>query len=199
MSMIINPYAFGGSGPPASTWDPSLKGASIVLSNSDRDATKAGSGYQTVYGTQGRSSGRYAFEVLVVSTTDGALVIGAADKTNSAAVITSYLGDNAGAVETVGVNNFSAGRWYKRMTVGNVNGSSTGVLDFSTGQTITVDVDFAGNTISFYRNGGAFTLNPTAITSGKTYFPGVSIQSGAVARIITSGLTYLPVGSTAWG
>jgi hypothetical protein len=193
----------GASGPPptASTFDPSLKGASIVLSNSDRDATKAGAGYQTVYGTQGRSSGRYAFEMLVTARPSvSTILIGFADKTNTAGVLATYLGNNSGPVETVGYNDEASGnsRLFRRMTVGNTAGAS-GTYPYAAGDVITVDLNFSTNTFAFYKNGTLTSWTGIAFTPGKTYFPAVSLQSGAAVRLITTGLSYLPSGASEWG
>lgn len=193
----------GASTPPpaGSTFDPALKGANVVLSNGDLDATKAAAGYQTVYGTQGRSSGRYAFEILVTARPSASsILIGIADKTNSAGVIATFLGNNSGPVETAGYNDFisgSNGRIFRRMTVGNINGALTGGYNFP--DVITLDVNFSSNTIVYYKNGSAIAYGAIAITSGKTYFPAASLQSGSAVRLITTGLSYLPSGATEWG
>ena len=196
----------GASAPPpaASTFDPALKGANIVLSNGNLDATKAAAGYQTVYGTQGRSSGRYAFEVLVTARPSiSTILIGIADKTNSASVLTTYIGNNGGPVETLGYNDnngsSTASRLFKRMTVGTSTTGVGGVAGlYTTGDVITVDVDFSTNLCDMYKN-GVLRYGSIAITSGKTYFPAASLQSAAAVRLITTGLSHLPSGATAWG
>jgi hypothetical protein len=194
----------GASGPPptASTFDPSLKGASIVLSNGNLDATKAGSGYQTVYTTQGRSSGRYAFEMIVTARPSASsILIGFADKTNSAGVLVTFLGNNSGPVETTGFNdNNGAGnsRLYRRMTAGNTNGTASPYA-YTVGDIVTFDVNIGAGTFSVYMNGVLAGFTNTPLTSGKTYFPAASLQAGAAVRFIPVGLTYLPSGSTEWG
>lgn len=201
MSMIINPYVFSSAPVLPSTWDASLKGANVILSNSDLDATKAGAGYQSVYGTQGRSAGRYAFEIITTAQSAlSTLSIGIADKTNTAGVIATYLGNNGGPVETVGYNAHTSNRYYRRMTVGNVSGTtmSGGVVN-AVSTVMTVDVNFASNTVTFYQNGTVLTPSGIAVTSGVTYFPAASIQSGSAVRLRTTGLTYLPSGAAEWG
>lgn len=195
-----------GAPPPAgSTWDPALKGANIVLSNGDMDATKVASGYQTVYGTQGRSSGRYAFEVLVTAKPSiSTILIGIADKTNSAGVIATFLGNNSGPLQTLGYNDdngsSTAARIFRRMTVGTSTSpiSGTGNL-YTAGDIITVDVNFGTNAYQFYKNGVALTGAGTGSITASTYFPGASVQSNAAVRLITTGLSYLPSGATEWG
>lgn len=187
----------------ASTFDPSLKGAAITLSNGDLDAIKTTSGYQTVYGTQGRSSGHYAFEMTVLANPNpSAILIGIADKTDPTSVIGTYLGDNSGSVETLGYNDYQGAlpdtsRVFKRMTVGNESGNSSPRYD--TGDVITVEVNFATNEAQFYKNGVAITRGLIPITSGKTYYPAASLQNSASVRIRTTSLAFLPSGATAWG
>lgn len=205
--MLRRAMMAGGSAPPpaGSTFDPSLKGASVVLSNANLDATKAAAGYQTVYGTQGRSSGRYAFEVLVTERPSiSTILIGIADKTNSAGVIVTYLGNNGGPEQTLGYNDNNGSttqsRLFRRMTVGNINGNGGiggSASCYAAGDVITVDVDFAGNVCNMYEN-GVLRHGPIAITAA-TYFPAASLQSAAAVRLITTGLSHLPSGATAWG
>lgn len=200
--MLRRAMMAGVYGPPpaASTWDPSLKGANVVLSNSDLDATKSGSGYQSVYGTQGRSSGRYAFEIITtVQSALSTISMGIADKTNTAGVIVTFLGNNSGPVEVVGYNAHTSNRYYKRMTVGNINGGGLSGAVNAVSTVVTVDVDFSANTVTFYQNGSAMTPSSIPITSGKTYFPAASIQSGSAVRLRTTSLAHLPSGASAWG
>lgn len=187
--------------PPAgSGWDPSLKGTSVTLSNGDLDAAKAGAGYETVYGTQGRSSGRYAFEIVTtVLPSLSTLLVGVADKTNTAGMLITFIGNNSGPVEAIGWNNHTTSRYYKRMTVGNANGTTMSLSAYNLGDVVTFDVDMDANTLSFYKNGSLVTPSGIAITPGKTYFPAASIQSGAAVRIRSTGLSYPPSGATAWG
>lgn len=204
--MMCLPAGLGIVGPKvivsASTFDPSLKGAAITLSNGNLDAIKTTSGYQTVYGTQGRNSGRYAFEMIVLANpTPSAILVGIADKTNSASVVTTYLGDNSGSVETLGYNDYqgaiaNTGRVFKRMTVGNESGNTSPRYDV--GDVVTCDVNFGTNQAQFYKNGVAITRGLIPITSGKTYYPGASLQNSASVRIRTTSLAFLPSGAAAW-
>jgi hypothetical protein len=201
--MIINPYRFGVAGTP--TWDSATKGAGITLSNSDRDASKAAGGYETVYGLVGRSSGRYAFEILVVTRPSASsMLIGIADKSNTANITASFLGNNGGtSQESIGYNDDNtagSGRMFKNMTVGTLSG--TIVTAYAASSIITVDVNIAANTVAFLKDGVSVTISgsaTTAITSGKTWYPGLSTMNGSKGRLITTGLTYLPVGATEWG
>lgn len=197
-----------GGGGAGSGWDPSLKGTNISLSNGNLDATKSGSGYQSVYGTNGRSSGRYAFEFVVTAIPSvSALLVGIADKTNSALMITSYIGNSSGPVEAFGLNDNDTGgssRRYQKMTAASMSGASSSPAYSTVGAVVTVDVNMTTNTVAFYINGvgitaAAVTIGPMAITSGKTYYPAASIQNGAAISLRTSGLSYLPSGSTEWG
>lgn len=186
--------------PTGSGWDPSLKGTNVTLSNGDLDAAKAGAGYETVYGTQGRSSGRYAFEIVTtVLPALSTLMVGVADKTNTAGMLVTFIGNNSGPVEAIGWNNHTTSRYFKRMTVGNVNGTTMSLSAYNLGDVVTIDVDMGANTLTFYKNGAVVTPSGIAITSGKTYYPAASIQSGSAVRIRTTGLSYLPSGATAWG
>lgn len=186
-----------------STFDPSLKGAGISLSNGNLDATKATAGYQSVFGIQSRSSGHFAFEMIVLANpAPSAILIGIADKTNAAGVIATYLGDNAGPLQTLGYNDYqgaiaNTGRVFKRMTIGLESGNTS--PRYTAGDVITCDVNFSTNQAQFYKNGVAITRGLIPITGSTTYFPAASLQNGASVRIRTTSLAYLPGGSTAWG
>ncbi len=188
--------------PVVSTFDPALKGASIALSNGNLDATKAGSGYQTVYTTQGRSSGRYAFEMIVTARPSASsILVGFADKTNSAGVLGTFLGSNSGPVETTGFNSDNGAgnsRLYRRMTVGQTTGI-TSPYAYGVGDIVTFDVNIGAGTFTVYKNGVPAGFNNTPLTTGKTYFPAASLQADAAVRFIPTGLTYLPSGATEWG
>lgn len=187
--------------PPGSTFDPSLKGANIVLSDGDRTATKAGSGYQSVYGTLGHGAGHYAFAVEVVALpTASSILIGIADKTNAAAMIATFVGNNSGPVEAYSFNDNNgsgAGRYYRRMTVGNVSAGASTV--YTVGDIITIAVNQGSNQILGYKNGSVMTAAFSGVTSAKTYFPAVSLQNGAQVRIITDSLPFTPAGASPWG
>jgi hypothetical protein len=203
---VDGPWTLDGV-PPISTWDPAVKGVDITLSNGNRDATKSTASYATVYGLAGRNSGRYAFEVIVTARPSAStMLVGIADKTNTAAILASFLGNQSGATfeNSAGYNDDNgsgAGRIFKNMaTAGDGFGSASAA--YTAGDTITVDVNIAANTVAFLKNGIAVTLggSPTqAIESGKTWYPGMSLQSGAAGRIVVTGLAYLPSGATAWG
>lgn len=201
MILGVLAYRQGAGGGPAPTpdptlWDSSLKHADVTLSNGDQDMTKAGGTYRSVYATKGQSSGVRAFECLVTTLgSTSSIMIGFANKANSATVIDTFVGTSV--LETIGYNNdnlATQGRIYRNMTVGTDSGALT--TAYAAGDIITVELDFSANEATFYKNGASVFTR--AFTSGQEYFPVASAQNGSAIRIIGGGLTHLPSGATEW-
>jgi hypothetical protein len=181
------------------TFDAAAKGANITLSNGNLDAAKtAGGGYQTVLASKGVSTGKWQFEMETVvfdSGTSGP-VIGIADKSNLSSVLASYLGDNSGSVEAIGLR--GDGTLYRCLSGGAGTGTVTGLIGGGVGThfTLAVDLDSSPPTLKIYRdNGLVTTIN---LPTGKTWFPAASVDAGNVQRIRHTGLLFPQAGYTDW-
>lgn len=160
----------------SSSWNPSDKGANITLSNSDRTASKATSGWTSVRGTRTRSAGNRYFEV-----TAGAagveMMIGVAD---AGAVLTTYFGNalNPSRQSAAHWGNATAGNLFINIT----SSSGQTVAGYASTDVLGVAVDFSAKTIKWYKNG---TLLHTHTEGGtlNSLMPGASLQN-------TSSLTF---------
>lgn len=168
----------------------------IVLTESDMRATRAALGWQSVYATNGRSSGKHQFEVVFVAgTSTSRPMAGLADKSNAANVPSFYLGQNTVPVqESVGY--WGNGSLYWRLTTatGSAAASATAVNDVIT---VTIDLTIPTPEAKFYRNG--VLSNTRTLPSGKAWYPAASVQSGGSARLVVAGLSHPVAGFTEWG
>ena len=116
MSFILTRYSgFGAKraaagGEQAAQWNSADKDADITLSNSDRDTAGAGAG--SVRSLLGRSSGKYYWEVLIITGAPGNLYVGLADGSFSLA---TYPGNSASSAGIASVSN-SVNTWTKAQT-----------------------------------------------------------------------------------
>lgn len=187
--------------PPGTTWNPADKGASVVLSNANRDAT----GGISVRAIASASSGKKYFEILVVSTAGPNIPrIGIANTDLTT-------GDRIGDVSysAAYTHNTGTGLIY-------TNGSflfGGSVPTFTAGDVIGIAVDIDAGKLWFAKNntwvndqGGAIG-NPGAganqratITTGKTYFPAISAEAWLLrANFAASDFAYpAPSGFVAW-
>lgn len=178
----------------ASAWDPAVKGGFITLSNAGYDAETGENDWNSVYGTKGRDSGKYAFEVIFLAgTNSNSPFASIADKTNTENILSSYAGNTGPRFESVGYWGNSRTYWNYSSGSGYQNHSQWA----APGDVITVAVDMAELEINFFRNGLFFAVH--SIPAGKTWFPVASLQQGARARLVTRGLTHLPAGFSEWG
>lgn len=181
---------------PASTWNPSDKGASVVLSGGDYTATKAGSGYQSVRGVRGNSSGVRYYELSIVSgPSSGAYLVGVA---NSSFTLTGrYLGENnAGSKKSAG-RGVGQGNWYRNLT----NAASNAVIaNVGTGALVGIGMNFSTFTITIYNAlTGALLATYVDASPWGTMFPAATLQNGGVVTLIASGpFAFLPAGFIAW-
>ena len=198
---------------PGLAWDPlkARTSPNLLYSDSDTRVTRvvAGAdGYNSILGTTGKTSGRWAFEVIPETLDRDTYVIGVASDdilTGASNIFNSdvFVGQNITFTrESIGYLGFgSTVRWS-----GNVASNQTGHSGFSTGDVITVDVDFTSGNIRFYQNGTLrYTRSTAAVFStfgtGAVWYPAVSmtqIFGGGTAFIRGTGLAHLPSGSTEW-
>lgn len=179
---------------PGGIWDSSAKGANIVLSNGNMDATGGIGAFQTVYGTSGKASGKWQFEIIHISGISTARAIaGLADKTNSANLLATYCGNNGATVkESIGY--WGNGTLYRNLTAGATNSAVTAT---AVNDVITIALDADLLTAKFYLNG--VLKETTTLPSGKIWFPAASVNgSTCTARLRTNTLAYPVVGHSDW-
>lgn len=175
-----------------STWDAAAKGANVVLSNGNLDATNAGA-WQTVLGTNGKSaSGKYQFQITWPTLPGGNPIVGIADRANLAAKVATYCGN--GQAEAIG---HALTTTYFTLTTA---GASSGT-DFSwtTTSVFTGALDLTASppTLTFYKDGVAGKT--WTLPAGGTWYPAASIENGDVMRLKVSSLTYPIAGFADWG
>jgi hypothetical protein len=185
-----------------STWDSASLGTTIVLSNADKDAYNSSFGtWNIARGTSGKSSGKWYFEIYVVSTTANNMFVLIADNaTAGGAGLNSFKADHTGGTRDDG---FSA---FQGLTASN----ATGLGSFVTGDTIGVAVDVDNKKFWMARNNTWIASgNPAAGTNEKgtwsaayTIFPAVGLIGGSSnkARLVPVSTVYSPPsGFTVWG
>lgn len=177
-------------------WNPSDKGASITLSNSDQDAA-GGSGL--VRGTQGRitntTATKHYFEILIVNNSGDESRIGIAQLSSASGPTTS---------QTAGESNESYA-W--RDSSGQLRYFGNNVLSLSS--FVTNDVlgfaldghasTSASRTLKLYKNGTL--VNTLTGIGNSTWYPVVSPEHSSAKvtlRESATALQYLPSGYTAW-
>lgn len=179
-------------------WDSSAKGANITLSDSDRVALRSGgTGWQTVYGTTGKSSGKWQFEVVFLAgTLSNRPFASLADKINLANLLNSYTG-NADATVAESLGYWGHARIYYNLSTGS-NFLSVAASAINDIITVTLDLTLGTPEAKFYKNGAL--LGVVILPTGKTWYPASSLQgSGTSTRLVASGLTYSQSGFTDWG
>lgn len=182
-------------GPPSSTtWDAAAKGANIVLSDGNLSAEGGLAEWQSVYASEGKSSGKWQFEIVIVGAVGVLRAFAAlADKTNLANLLNTYTG-NPGATVKESLGYWGNGTFYRNLTAGATNSAVTAT---AAGDVITVALDADTATAYWYRNG---TLARTeALPAGKTWYPAASVNGGgSKVTLRTTGLTYPQSGFADW-
>lgn len=183
--------------PPAgSTWDPAAKGAAIALSNGNLTAAGSSSGvFNTVYGTLGKSSGKWQYEIVIDGGTAAERPLASmADKTNVANLLGTYTG-NSGATVKESLGYWGNGFFYRNLTAGASNNAVTAT---AINDVVTIALDVAANAAYWYLNG---VLKRTeTLPAGKTWYPAASCNGGASKVTLRTGsLTYPVSGFTDWG
>lgn len=173
-------------------------GSGISLSASDMIATKSATGLTSVYGTNGKSAGKWQIEyVYLGGAAANSPLAGLADKTNAANVLATYIGNSGSTVhESLGYwGNF--GRLYYNLSgigTGDPAGASTNVNDVIT---VTLDLSLVTPEAKFYRNGAL--IHTRTLPSGKTWFPAASVQGWGSVQIRPSSLAHPQSGFSDWG
>lgn len=159
------------------TWNPSDKGANIVLSGGDLTAaTTSSSG--GVRSTIGKSSGKWYWEVTV--NTAGQTLIGVA---NSSASLSVYPGSSSGA-------------WTYYCIDGNkYNAGPKGAYgtSYTNGDVIGVALDMDAGTVTLYKNGVSQGVMFSGLTGALYAIVGCSANTSSnTANFGASAFTYTP-------
>lgn len=167
--MTIQQMLLARSAPTYATWNPLDKSVDVTLSSGDLIASitpTSPRGNGAVRGTQGKSSGKWYWEVTLTATSDAR--IGIANSTMS--LTTTSLGQdvNSWGYATSGI-------------VSNNNSSVTSGAGYSPGDVIGVALDMDAGTVQFYKNGVAQGSAVSGVSG--TFYPAVS---GAVTGFTSS-------------
>lgn len=175
----------------ATTFDPTRKSDSAVLSNSNRTIQLAGSPHNARTVLDGVSSGKYYWELVIDVATASMVGIFSEDSIVTGTYPTTYCGKAP----------YSFGYYYSGLfyyNIGTGDKSESYGSSYTTNNVIGISLDCDNNTVNFSVNGSWQGVK--SITAGKTYFPGVcggSASSGptVTARFASSEIQYsAPVG-----
>lgn len=177
-------WADGQANDGTSTWNPDDKHESITLSYKNMRAVTALSGWKTVRGTVGRSTGKKYFEVKCLGLGSNQFV--GIDTLDSNVANAFYIGNDAYSWGYFGVGDIYKG-----------GAADHGYASFTAGDYIGVGVDFDADTVTFWKNGTE--IESYAMTQA-TVYPASSQQSAASCELRTGSayLQYLPDGYSAW-
>jgi hypothetical protein len=195
---VIYFFDGGASAPSSSTWNPSDKGANVVLSNGDLSATYSGSGnYQSVRGTRGNTAGKRYFEYTAtfVNGASARMMGGVAD--SGLVLANIHLGQNSVSAKKSAGYYSPNGRFYRNLTNAATDAAGTSYI---TGDVIGVEVDFSTFTLSFYASAtGTLRHSYTDATPWGTLYPAVCLISSAICTLNATGpFVYTPSGVVAW-
>lgn len=194
----------------AEYWNPSDKGADIVLSNSDKTAADPDGTFQSVRSVTSHSSGKYYAEVAVAGTTQPFSGIGLS---NSSFSVSGFVGTDTNSVSylpTQGAIFGSQGAMYENSTPA-AYGAGTTAASYVLG--IAVDLD---NDLFYVSIDGTWqdSADPAAGTGGYNYsvtgalFVTAAPEGAGVTpndftntlRTATADFSYTPpTGFSAWG
>jgi hypothetical protein len=150
------------------TWNPLDKGADVVLANGNLDMSQTNIG--SVRATLGVSSGKWYWEIVAGS---GNTAIGVSD---SAALLTNYLGATAKAVSWAQIGNF----FTNGVTL--VGGSAP---TYTTGDVIGVALNMDAGTVQFYKNNSLISASASGLTG--TWFPAIGTNVSATTSTTNFG------------
>jgi len=193
--MLRAAAAVGGS---VSGWSTTDKAAAVSVSGAnDSIATvvSAGSTQGNIRGAQGRDASlNRAFEIIIAYTDGGGSARGMSGLGNASAELTNYPGYDANGYGIWA----NSGNLYHN----NPSGSGTSLVagPIASGTDI-LTFHLNAGVLKVAKNGGA----QSTIASGLTgvwypmWGPGSTAAGTRTATLITTGLTHLPAGATAWG
>lgn len=165
---------FGGDPNTYDVW--TTAGSGITISNGGLTLTRTGNA--SAKGGQGKSSGKWYYETLIV--VDGDFMIGVG---NAAAQLDQFAGQNT---------NSSGYRGNGTVT----NPALSSLATYTTGDYIGVGVDFDAGLIRYYKNGTLIT-SPTIASTGISgaLFPFISLWSSGSSQVTSNfGASSFPYG-----
>jgi hypothetical protein len=199
---MLRPQASAAS---AATWDPSFSHAEITLSEGNRRATKASSGWRSVLSTLPKSSGKWYAEVTVLGE-PGACLIGVA---NTSADRTTYIGSTNGIgaswdARVLPDNPIECGNEFDGFY------SCIAVAAFAAGDVISLQVDLTtGARFVWFARNGVYAPQPAyfgssaggaGLTTGDVRLAYTGHSSDCRLNAGQSAFAYsLPSGFSAWG
>jgi hypothetical protein len=176
-------------GSPALTYatlNPADKHANITLSNGDLTCTSAVAGYTAVRATQGKSTGKWYWEIHADNLTAGILVgIG-----NGSMTLNNYVGGDANGI---GYNSFNGNKYNST--------NATYGSSWSTGNTIGIALDMTNGRIFFSVNGTWQNSGDPVAGTGFAYsgltgtmYPACSAYNGTIltANFGATAFSYTP-------
>lgn len=176
--------------PSTSTWNPSDKGASIVLRGSNY-VMSATATTQSVRGTVGRSATDHRYCEIIIGGPDAVALVGLG---NSSATLSLYPGGDT--------NGWAVYCGDGHKYTNNADGGATGIGAYSAGDVVGLELD--NGTLRANRNGGTFQTVATGLTG--TLYPMIGAGSGSGGPrtgILNVGQRAwdgsLPSGASAWG
>lgn len=187
IQQIVETYGDAAAGFPT-TWSATRKGTSVTLSNGNMDAETAGP-WRTVLGTTLRSSGKYQFEVVCITTAGN----------HMGGVAGSGLFASGGLDIYLGLAGDSAGYAVNTMYHNGLGGYTPAgsFIAWGAGDVLTVAVDFTAQTIRYYVNGAASLMDTYAASI--SVCPAASMENGGKQRLRVAGLAYPVTGYANWG
>lgn len=179
------------------TWNPSDKSADITLSNGNATATAGATSWKSVRGQQGRSTGKYYFELVLGSASANGCMVGVGTEIPS---LTTHMG---ASLYGWAYYNYSTGQKW------NNNFAQAFGDSFTTGDVIGVAVDMDAGKIWWSKNGvwqasGDPAAGTSAAYSGLsgTVYPMYSpynVDDYATLKELSEDLVYAPpAGFSAW-
>lgn len=181
------------------TFDSARKHANVTLSNSDLTAsTESTAGMYSAKATGPKSSGKWQFEITVnARPTAGHVAVGVMNQAETIDIVSPAI--------TNGINFYSNGTTTNRLYDGTTYTALAAGNNITTGNVITVAIDFDAKTVSVYRNGSLMgsdaAIASLDLTGGKVYVPFVDLWGGAgtpCTVTINTTIQYPVVGYTDW-
>lgn len=195
-------FSIGSAAPSASAWDPSGHGTDITLSTTsiaNDTATISASQWNAVRGTASHTTGKWAFEIILL-VSNSEIVFGLLDQTTAGgAGLTNTLTAANGFGQWEGNSFFQSGADF--------SGSSAGSWVPATNDIYGVQADLTSGKVWFSRNGTSLSGNPVAgtgntgaIANNHLVCPSAYIITNTTKIQLVTGTLNFPVsGFSSWG
>lgn len=188
--------------PAASAWDPSGHGTDISLSTTtaanDTAMTSTGT-WDVVRGTASKTTGKLAFEIIILSVSGGSVMFGLNDQaTAGGAGLTGVFKAPDGIWQWDNGSSFAEGADFSAIPVSSFplfNGTILGVqADLTAGK-----VWFSQDGVSMGGNPVAGTGNMGTIANNHSVCPSIAMITSISAQLVTGTLTHPTSGFSSWG